>query len=89
MQFASPSPIFGTMEGEDPATTYDSVVLALEAGYRHFDLAEHYKTQGHVGRALAFKSDDIPRDQVWLTNKIDGLPCGDYAAVRARVEAMC
>ncbi|KAK3287043.1 hypothetical protein CYMTET_5430 [Cymbomonas tetramitiformis] len=77
---------FGTMEGGDPASTYGNVAAALEVGFRHFDLAERYKTQGHVGRAL--HTSGLPRKELWLTNKIDGLPSGDYSSVRARVEAM-
>ncbi|KAK3287042.1 hypothetical protein CYMTET_5430 [Cymbomonas tetramitiformis] len=42
--------------------------------------------EGHVGRAL--HTSGLPRKELWLTNKIDGLPSGDYSSVRARVEAM-
>jgi diketogulonate reductase-like aldo/keto reductase len=60
--------------------------VALAAGYRHFDLAERYTTQAEVGRALA--ASGVPRNELFLVNKLDGLPVGSYATVRARVERM-
>lgn len=79
-------PVFGTMERDDPHSLYDDTKLALEAGFRHFDLAEIYKTQENVGRALA--EAEIPRSGLWLTHKLDGMPTGEYELVRERVQAM-
>lgn len=81
-----PAPIFGTMEGDDPSAVYENVLKALRAGYRHFDLAEHYKTQGHVGRAI--EEESVPRRELFLTSKVDGLPLGDYEQVEQRVRGM-
>lgn len=39
-----------------------------------------------MGRALA--ASGVPRPELYLINKLDGMPVGDYAAVRARVESM-
>ena len=79
---------FGTMERQDQAhdATYTAVREALQCGYRHFDLAEHYATNGQVGRALS--ESEIPRDELFIVSKYDGMPVGDYAAVKARVQAM-
>ena len=81
-------PCFGTMEqqGMEPAALYDLTRQALAEGYRHVDMAEAYATGGHVGRAL--QDAGIPRSELWVTTKVTGMPAGDYAAVRARVDAM-
>uniref|UniRef100_A0A7S2RXX8 NADP-dependent oxidoreductase domain-containing protein n=1 Tax=Rhizochromulina marina TaxID=1034831 RepID=A0A7S2RXX8_9STRA len=70
-----------------PEDGIEAIVEAgLRVGYRHLDLAEIYSTGPAVGRALA--ASGVPRREVWLTSKLDGLPCGDYAEVKARVQAM-
>jgi diketogulonate reductase-like aldo/keto reductase len=47
---------------------YDSVLDALEAGYRHIDTARIYENESEVGRALA--DSPVARDDVFLTTKI-------------------
>lgn len=45
-----------------------AVRYALDAGYRHFDTAQIYLNEQHLGTALA--DSDIPRDQIFITTKI-------------------
>ncbi|MFP5069418.1 aldo/keto reductase [Pseudonocardia nantongensis] len=53
----------------DPDTTADKVQAALDVGYRHIDTAQMYGNEEGVGKALA--SSGIPRDQLWITTKLD------------------
>jgi 2,5-diketo-D-gluconate reductase B len=45
------------------------VADALAMGYRHIDTAQRYRNEDAVGQALARSS--VPRDEVWLTTKLD------------------
>jgi len=86
---APPSMILGTMERDDDDdgdSCFQAVQAAIKAGFRGFDLAERYSTQTQVGRAI--QGAGISRDQLYLVNKIDGLPTGDYTAIKSRVCAM-
>ncbi|KAJ3503378.1 hypothetical protein NMY22_g18267 [Coprinellus aureogranulatus] len=49
-------------------STKDSVLLALEAGYRHIDTAQAYKSEAHVADAV--RQSGIPREKVFITTKI-------------------
>jgi 2,5-diketo-D-gluconate reductase B len=46
----------------------DTVVAALEAGYRHIDTAWKYGTERAVGEAL--RASGVPRDEIFLTTKV-------------------
>ncbi|MFB6218325.1 MAG: aldo/keto reductase [Halobacteriaceae archaeon] len=52
------------------AAAYDCVSTALEAGYRHVDTAQAYGNEAGVGRAIA--DSDVPREEIFLTTKVDG-----------------
>ena len=41
-----------------------------------------------VGEALDRLASEVPRSELWLTHKIDGMPTGEYTQVKARVQAM-
>ncbi|WP_206443136.1 aldo/keto reductase [Candidatus Protofrankia californiensis] len=58
---------FGTWQlyGKDAA---EAVRDALEIGYRHIDTARNYENETHVGAAI--KESGIPRDQIFLTDKV-------------------
>ncbi|KAG6827918.1 hypothetical protein H0H92_009960 [Tricholoma furcatifolium] len=45
------------------------VLTAIQNGYRHFDTAQMYMTEGAVGEAI--KQSGIPRDQFYITTKLD------------------
>ncbi|MGE5429735.1 MAG: aldo/keto reductase [Syntrophomonadaceae bacterium] len=48
--------------------TYNAVLWALEAGYRHIDTAAFYKNEKDVG--LAIKDSNIPREEIFVTTKL-------------------
>ncbi len=52
-----------------PADTAAVVAEALEAGYRHIDTAEMYRNEHGVGEGLV--ASGLPRDQVWITSKLN------------------
>ena len=58
---------FGTylIKNED---CFEPVLKALETGYRHIDTAEFYNNHEGIGRAL--KASGIPREEVFITDKI-------------------
>ena len=49
-------------------TTYNSVLAALKAGYRHIDTAHAYGNERSVGQAV--KDSGIPREEIWITSKL-------------------
>ena len=59
---------FGTYKVA-PEDAYDAVSRALEVGYRHIDTAQMYGNEAEVGAAL--DASGIPREQVFLTTKVD------------------
>ncbi|HZK39061.1 MAG TPA: aldo/keto reductase [Clostridia bacterium] len=59
---------FGTFKIPDGEEVEQSVLWALEAGYRSIDTAAMYRNEAGVGRAL--KASGIPRDQIFLTTKV-------------------
>lgn len=64
----------------DPDTTTDTVKAALDAGYRHIDTAQMYGNEDGVGRAVA--GSGIPRDELWITTKLNNDGHGRTEAVR-------
>src|ERR1044072_9164009 len=60
---------FGTWQIPDGPEAIAAVGRALEAGYRHIDTAQRYANETGVGRAIA--ESGIPRDEVFVTTKID------------------
>ena len=63
-------PQFGLGVYSIPAgeVTYNSVLTALKAGYRHIDTAHAYQNERSVGQAI--KDSGIPRDSIWVTSKL-------------------
>jgi 2,5-diketo-D-gluconate reductase A len=52
-----------------PAQTADAVTQALQVGYRHIDTAQMYQNEAEVGEALAAAG--LPRDELWVTSKLN------------------
>jgi 2,5-diketo-D-gluconate reductase A len=52
-----------------PAETMEATLAALEVGYRHIDTAEMYGNEKEVGEAV--RRSGIPRDQVFVTSKLN------------------
>jgi 2,5-diketo-D-gluconate reductase A len=52
-----------------PQQTQETVEAALEVGYRHIDTAQMYGNEAEVGAAVAAAG--IPRDDLWITTKLN------------------
>ena len=52
-----------------PRETQAAVSQALEVGYRHIDTAQMYRNEEGVGAAIA--ASDLPRDEVFVTSKLN------------------
>ncbi len=52
-----------------PEQTQQTVETALEVGYRHIDTAQMYGNEAEVGAAVAAAG--IPRDDLWITTKLN------------------
>ena len=59
---------FGVFQVPPPQTA-ETVATALEVGYRHIDTAQMYANEAGVGEAVA--ASGIPRDEVYLTSKLN------------------
>jgi 2,5-diketo-D-gluconate reductase A len=53
----------------NPADTAEAVQQALEIGYRHIDTAEMYENESGVGEGI--RASGIPREDVWVTSKLN------------------
>ncbi|ODV82816.1 hypothetical protein CANARDRAFT_30535 [[Candida] arabinofermentans NRRL YB-2248] len=51
-----------------PEDTYNSVLAAIKAGYRHIDTAHAYLNEEAVGKAI--KDCGVPRDELFITTKL-------------------
>jgi 2,5-diketo-D-gluconate reductase A len=52
-----------------PEETEATVTTAFEVGYRHIDTAEMYQNEAGVGAAI--KSSGIPREELYITSKLN------------------
>jgi diketogulonate reductase-like aldo/keto reductase len=68
---------FGTWQIKGD-TARQTVIWALEAGYRHIDTAAMYGNEAEVGAGL--RESGIDRDQVFITTKVPGGATGREAA---------
>jgi diketogulonate reductase-like aldo/keto reductase len=59
---------FGTFQSPPGQVAEDSVLWALQAGYRHIDTAALYKNEADVGKAI--RKSGIPRDEIFVTTKV-------------------
>lgn len=62
------------------------IVTAIEAGYRHIDTAYRYGNQRGVGKGL--RDSGIPREQVFVTTKLDGEFQGNDKAIAGLDECL-
>ena len=76
---ALPSPLLSAHGAQIPALGFgtspmtgglspDTVVAALQAGYRHIDTAWKYGTERAVGEAM--RASGVPRGDIFLTTKV-------------------
>ncbi len=59
----------GTWQMPKGETTYQSVLSALKAGYRHIDTAAGYGNEESVGQAI--KDSGLKREDVFVTSKLE------------------
>ncbi|MTV82725.1 aldo/keto reductase [Secundilactobacillus folii] len=59
---------FGTWQTPDGDVAYNSVLAALNAGYRHIDTAAFYGNEESVGRAI--HDSGVKREDLWVTTKL-------------------
>ncbi|KIY49102.1 Aldo/keto reductase [Fistulina hepatica ATCC 64428] len=64
-------------------TTTQSVLQALDAGYRHIDTAQAYRNEAHVGEAVRLSP--VDRSDIFVTTKIISKYHG-YEKTAARVD---
>jgi 2,5-diketo-D-gluconate reductase A len=69
-----------------PGETAEVVGAAFEAGYRHIDTAQMYRNEEGVGRALA--DSGLPREEVFITTKLNNDRHGHDEACRALDESL-
>ena len=85
-----PSLVFSQEAGAVPALGFgtspltgglssETVIAALEAGYRHIDTARKYGTEPAVGEAM--RASGVPRQDIFLTTKVshENLRAADFA----------
>lgn len=60
---------YGTWQMPNDTSGYEAVLYALKAGYRHIDTAQGYGNEEVVGKAI--KDSGIPREEIFLTTKLD------------------
>ena len=59
---------FGVFMIPNDGPTYEAVLEALKAGYRHIDTATAYFNEEDVGKAI--KDNGIPREEIFITSKL-------------------
>ena len=59
---------FGVLLIPNDGPTYDAVLEALKAGYRHIDTAAAYFNEEDVGKAV--RDSGIPREDIFVTSKL-------------------
>ena len=59
---------FGVFQIPNNGPTYDAVLAALKAGYRHIDTAAAYMNESDVGKAV--KDSGIERSEIFITSKL-------------------
>ena len=75
---------FGTWDGDTGNRVGQQPVIdALAAGYRHIDTAAAYENEKNVG--LGIKASGIPREELFITSKLDN-PSHGYEATQKAFE---
>jgi 2,5-diketo-D-gluconate reductase A len=76
---------FGVFKIEPDATT-QAVRTALDTGYRHIDTAQMYVNEAEVGQAI--RDSGLPRDEIFVTTKLNNDLHGHDRAIRAIEESL-
>lgn len=69
-----------------PDETARAVLNAFEAGYRHIDTAQMYRNEEGVGQAIA--ESGLPRDEVFVTTKLNNNGHGYDSAIKELEESL-
>ena len=67
------------IDKDHPGKIYDSILIALDAGFRHFDLPCDAHSEELAGKA--FRDSGIPRYELFLTMKLGNKDHGYNKAV--------
>ncbi|MDX1747826.1 MAG: aldo/keto reductase, partial [Halobacteriales archaeon] len=59
----------GTLRNTDPEECAETIVEAVDVGYRHIDTAQKYGNEAYVGDGIARA--DIPREDLFVATKVD------------------
>jgi len=70
----------------DDADVEEAVVTAIDVGYRHVDTAVKYGNERGVGRGIARSG--IPREEIFVTTKLDGVYQGNDRAEAGLAESL-
>ncbi len=86
-----PMPMFGlgTWENDDHERCTESVLTALEMGYRHIDTAQIYRNEDAVGDGIA--AADVDRDDIFLATKVwnsELSPDGVHSSTRESLDRL-
>jgi 2,5-diketo-D-gluconate reductase A len=76
---------FGVFQVE-PGSTAEIVRVAFDAGYRHIDTAQGYGNEEGVGQAI--RESGLPREEVFVTTKLDNSRHGHDEAIAALDESL-
>src|SRR5215211_899952 len=76
---------FGTSPLND-RNVVPAVIAALEAGYRHIETAYKYNNERGVGQGI--RDSGIPREDLFVTTKLDGQFQGDDRAMAGLEESL-
>lgn len=74
---------FGMWQNTDEEKAVQSIVKAIDVGFRHIDNAAAYQNEGLVGKGL--ERSGFPREELFLTSKLRNAAHG-YDNVRREVE---
>lgn len=77
---------FGTWQTPNGKVAVDSVKEAIACGYRHIDTAEGYGNEESVGKAV--KESGVPREEIFITSKLDNSNHGYDKTMRAFEQTM-
>ena len=78
----------GVYRADPRIETYQAVRWALEIGYRGIDTAAMYENEHDIGQALTDYSTLVPRDQVFITTKLDTDSHGYHTALQAAEDCL-
>lgn len=77
---------FGTWKAQNGEIAVNAVKQALHAGYRHIDTAALYDNEESVG--VGIKESGLPRDEIFVTSKLQNAAHGYQATINAFEESM-